>query len=222
MAITPLSGSEATQSDEVWGDFGGGTLVIGIQHPSYFSTHIVRVLPFDAGGGGGYSASPAGSETTVQQTADNIVTLIRALYAADTSVAVVGINRTASDHTGENPYDFDFATTHFGAGTAGGASLPVPNVLVLSSRGPDGSRWRLTLPGCSNAVSTGNATRGRWSASPPGPGTDLQKYIGGQTDGPVSALKTAIVTHNGVGVSFTAGNTITGINRRLQRHFKLD
>lgn len=221
MPITPLSGSEATESNEVWGDFSGGEILIAIQHPGYLSQHLVRVAPFSADGLGTYTDSSGGRETTVQQTADNVVTLLRALYAADTTVAAMGVNQTLPDHSGTAPYPLSLATGHFGAGTAGGTSANPADAVVMQSRGSDGSRWRFVVQGASSAVYTPGAGRSLWAAVGAGAFLDFIKYLTGQTNGPVATLKTQVVTHNGVPIQAGPGANMNEILKRVRRHLKL-
>lgn len=216
MPITPLSGD--VHGDEVWGDFSGGEILFSIVAPSYTSFHIFRVLPFDAVGTGLYTAPPAGVVTGIQQDADNLATLIKALYNADTTVSFYAANQVKADHTGVVPYAFIFASSSTVAGTAAGASHAVPNVLNFNSRGSDGSRWRVTFPGYSStfgsdAVKTPFPVLG-------GAELALAQYICGVNNGPTHAAKTGLVTHNGVPIAFVGSVTVE-MNKRLRRHFRV-
>lgn len=217
MPITPLSGSGGI--DEVWGDFSGGSIVFSFVHPTYTSTHELRVIPFDTAGTGLFTSPPVGSTSGLQQEADNLATLIAALYAADTTISAVFALQTLADHSGQAPYPFSFAGSSTVAGSAGGTSNPVPNVYSLNSRGGDGSRWRLPLPGVSSATTTGLAGKATWGSFGAGPEQNLLKYLAGLTNGPTHAVKSNVVTHNGVQIAFSPGTVTTIINKRLRRHF---
>jgi hypothetical protein len=217
MAITPLSGS--TSGDEVWGDFSGGEIVFGIISATYTAFAQFRVLPFDTSGTGLFTGPPAGSTNGLQQEADNLCTLIAALYDAGTTVTASHANQALTDHSGEMPYDYSFAGTSSHAGTAGGTANPVPTVLNFNGRGGDGSRWRVTLPGYSNAIG-GGVAKDLYGALTGAPAA-LAAYLTRQANGPTHAVKSCVCTHNGVTIS-TAGFSVTSmINKRLRRHFKL-
>lgn len=218
MPITPLSGSGGI--DEVWGDFSGGILLFAFTHPNYTSQHGIRVIPFD-GTSFLFTAPPGGTTSGLQQEADNLATLIAAVYAADTTIACVGATQTLADHSGQAPTGFAPAGSSTVAGSDGGTSLPVYNVEELVSRGADGSRWRLTLPGPSNTSDSGTGGKTSWPSLGAGPYKALAQYLAGQTNGPVHAVKTNVCTHNGVGILFAAGNDISNLNKRLRRHFKV-
>lgn len=219
MPITPLSGSGGI--DEVWGDLSGGSILFSFTHPNYTSLHQLRVRPFDTTGTALYTGSPVGVVTGVEQEAENLVTLIAACYAADTTIGALTLAQTLPDHTGEIPYDFTFGGGTVSAGTGGGTSLPVFNVVELVSRGADGSRWRLTLPGVSNTHESGTGAKDGWAGASSSPFLDLVKYLSGVTNGPTHAAKTGVVTHNGVPIAFAPGNFINTLNKRLRRHFKV-
>lgn len=219
MPITPLSGSGGI--DEEWGDKSGGVIQFAFTHPTYTSLHEFRVLPFDTAGTALYTGSPAGVVTGVQQEADNLATLIAALYAADTTIAALALSQTLSSQNGQAPYAFTFAGTSTVAGSAGGSSLPVFNVENFTSRGADGSRWHVTLPGVSSAVSSGTGGIQRWPTIGAGAVQNLVNYLTGVSNGPTHAAKTGVVTHNGVAIQKGPGTITNAMNKRLRRHFKV-
>lgn len=217
MPITPLSGSGGI--DELWGDFSGGTIVLAFQHPTYTGQHGLRVWNFSTDGLGTFTAGGPGGTTTLQQEADNLVSLLAACYAADTTISAIFARQTTTDHKSEVPYPYQFTAPASLAGTAGGSSNPVPDVINLVSRGGDGSRWALQLPGFSSLVSSTASNKVGFAATT-GAVNALVKYLCGQTNGPVHGVKTNVVTHNGVAISFSVGNAIQQMNKRLRRHFK--
>lgn len=218
MPISPLSGGGGI--DEVWGDFSGGIIIFQFIHPSYTGTHGFRVIPFDTAGTGLFTSPPTGTTNGLQQEADNLCTLIAALYNPDTTISALAATQTLADHSGQAPYPFSFAGSSTSVGTAGGVSLPVPDVLELVSRGADGSRWRVQLPGYSTAI-TDAAAHKETAASSAGAVRTLVDYLGGQSNGPTHAVKTNVVTHNGVPVLFSPMTIIQNMNKRLRRHFKV-
>lgn len=217
MTITPLSGGSGVNTE--WGDFSGGEIVFTVTHEGgYVSRHVLRVIPFD--NTGTFGAPPAGTTSNLSQEAQNITALLRPLYANTATIAFIAVNQTLAAHTGQAPFAYTFTGTVSGAGSAAGADLTVPNVIVLASRGADGSRWRLTLPGASTSVNAGNASKTPFP-SLTGAVANLINYLTGQTNGGVVAVKTNVVTHNGVVIQFSPGNSITSTNKRLRRRFGL-
>lgn len=219
MPITPFGGSAGEL--ETWQDFSGGQLIFTIVAPAGSTTHFLRVSPFDTAGTALYTPAITGGVTGVDQEAQNLTSLIAALYAADTTVTFVGVNQTLVDHSGVAPYAHTYTGTVSAAGTAGGTSNPVFNVEVLQSRGSDGSRWRLTLPGVSTAIGAGPGGKALWPSYAASSIRSLIDYLCGITNGPVNAAKTGVVTHNGVPVLKGPGATMNELNKRLRRRFKV-
>lgn len=219
MPITPFGGSLG--ESEAWQDFSGGQLIFTITAPAGSTTHYFRVAPFDTAGTALYSPVITGAVTGADQEAQNLFALLQPLYNADTTIAFVGINQTLNDHSGVAPYAHTYSGTVSGAGNAAGASLPVYNVEVLQSRGSDGSRWRLTLPGVSSTITAGTGGRALWSGYPASAIRSLVDYLCGITNGPVNAAKSGVVTHNGVAIQKASGATMSELNKRLRRRFKV-
>lgn len=219
MGISPLSGSGGI--DEVWGDQSGGTLIFSVSDTTSSTLHQLRVRAFSTDGLGTFTDVSGGKSATIQDEAENLANLIAALYPASVTVAMVGINQTSTDHTTEFPYAYTGTTPSSYAGAAGGSRDSLAIVDNFNGRGTDGSRWRLTLPGLSNAILTAVAGKVRWPSVGAGAALNLIQYLTGQANGPIHATKTQVVTHNGVPIDFNSGSVTTMYNKRLRRKYGL-
>lgn len=213
--VTSLGGGS-----ELWDDGSGGALVLGITGPdAYTHVHKVHVLPFGSGGSGVYNAPPAGVETNLGQTADNLMALIAACYNADAFGAVQSANQIDAGGDALVPYTYAFgAGAAFAAGTAAGTRWDTWVTARFTGLDTFGGKFSLELPGVSQSVLSRLFRIGIDSAT--GALKALGDYLSGQTNGGVHAAKTAIVSHAGNPLRtqmFIVGST----NKRLRRHFKV-
>ena len=203
--------------DELWEDESGGFAVFTINHSDYTSTHKIRVLPFD--GTGAYTAPPAGVEANISETAVNFMTLLKAIYGAATSATFFEVYQTLSGHDGVQPFPYTFTGAYFfAAGTASGGNWPTFVEGGLAGLDTNGGRWQLHLPGPAISVA---ASFGRFPrASVGSPIQALMDYVDGVANGPVTAAKTAVVSHAGNPISQNL-SWLLATNKRLRRHFRV-
>lgn len=201
-------------------DTSGGNIILTISHPTYTSNHKLRVIPFGSSGSGIFNAPPAGTTANLNQEADNLATLIAAVYDASTQAAFTRANQVLADNTGTQPYPYAFdAGAAFAAGTGGGTAGHPAFWADLTGVGTDGSRWRLTLPGPSSNQIVDSPER----ISEAGFGANfaaLASYLTGQSNGPTHAVKTNVVTHSGVPLAAPLF-LVTVWSKRLRRRFRI-
>lgn len=200
-------------------DGSGGYVVFTITSSNYTSTHKVHVPPFGGSGSGVYNAPPAGAEANISQTMQNLMALLAPCYDNTALGAAVAVYQVQADGITTQPYPYTFAgATFFNAGTAAGAADPPWNVLTYAGTGTDGSRWQLHLPGMAATIAS---LTGRFQCGAGGVAlNDVCRYLGGVTNGPVVASKTAIVTHSGVPLQ-NPPFRLYATNKRLRRRFRV-
>lgn len=203
-----------------WEDGSGGGIVFQITGPDgYTSFHKVHVLPFGSSSSGVYDSPPASSELNLGQTADNLIALVKALYNTDSFGAVEEAVQIADGGQSVVPYAYSFgAGAAFAAGTASGSRWDtwVTGRLVLKDT--FGGKGSLEFPGVSQSVMSRLFRIPFGSIS--GAFDDLASYITRQTNGPVHAVKTCIVSHAG-NPWISTGNLVGSTNKRLRRHFRV-
>lgn len=216
--MTIVVTSEGTGLGDLFLDDSGGAIVFTFAHPAYTSTHKLRVIPFGNSGSGIFNSPPSATTANLSQEADNLVNLIAGCYAADTTITAIAVQQVTNANDGVNPYPYTFTGTVSLAGTAGGVSQVTYEVHDMVGFSQDGDRWRFQLPGVSSAVTPGLGRVNLTSVT--GALNALYKYLTGQTNGPVTAAKTNVVTHSGIPLG-TNMDLVISTNKRLRRHFKV-
>jgi len=214
-----ISGS-AESGGAIYEDASGGYLQFVLASPAYTSHHKFRVAAFDTSGTGVYVTPLAGHTVNIQQDMDNLITLLAALFAADTSGAFNRVFQVYDPVAGVNPYPFIFgAGSAFAVGTAGGASNGPATMFNLNGVSVEGARWSLRMGGFSTAVLTNGAAKLQQAAF----GVEfkaLADYISQAAVGPTHALLSQILAHDGDRI--LASMTGTGMtNKRIRRHLGL-
>jgi hypothetical protein len=200
-------------------DTSGGFLSLEITHVDYTSTHKFRVRPFGSSSSGVFNAPPSGTTANIGQEADNLATLIAAMYGNTASGAFTEVNQVLTDNTGVQPYPYTFGGgAAFSAGTASGGNGQTFVTNNLVAKGTDGSRWLLMLPGValSEQLNLGRFPRSGFGTAL----AALADYLLGVTNGPTHAVKTNVVSHSGVSLAGPIFG-ISSTNKRLRRHFKV-
>jgi hypothetical protein len=200
-------------------DESGGYIQFSISAGGYNSVHKLHVLPFGVSASGVYDAPPAGHEANIGATADNVMALIAGIYDGTAAGAAFAAYQVLPDNTGVQPYPYSFpGTALFTAGTASGSGWPYFVEGTVAGHGIDGSRFQLHLPGPAISVAS---VFGRFDpASVGSPIAALMSYLTGQTNGPVHAQKTCVVSHAGEPLAAPLA-WLLATNKRLRRRARV-
>lgn len=215
MALGIQSVSEGSGLGNLYLDESGGFIQYTLTSGGYTSVHKAHVIPFGASSSGVYNSPGAGVEANLQQTADNLISLIKAVYDASSFGAAIGAYQVFTDNSGVQPYPYSFTTAAaFTAGTASGSPWPFFVDAGITGKSTDGARWQMHLPGPAQSVFS---LFGRFAYAGVGsPVQALMDYITGVTNGPVHSAKTAVVAHDGLPI-VAPTFALLATNKRLRR-----
>lgn len=218
MPITVSGDPEAGAA--TWEDLSGGYLVLSLAHSSYTSHHRFRVIPFDTAGTGNFLSPPAASTTSIQQEMDNLISLITAMYPGAVNGGFTRVYQTFDPVLGAAPYPFSFGVgSSFGSGSASGAALPTAVVLNITTTSKQGGRVRWTFPGLADSQISGTPQKVIQSGYT-GAIKAFMDYVTDVTNGPVHAVHSNLVAHDGQSPIAGAFGIVMD-NKRLRRRLGL-